>query len=175
MPNIHAKHRSQELEYINLGISDLETDSKFTHWWNSHFSEVNYFKEDEQKLLKLAAVLVGQRASVCATASILDDLYKIIDQQAFLKESFEKQMGMETGVPAIEKTATEPKLAIFKLVKQFLFLNPEQLLIWYGSFRQMFCGAPGSGKTILLQHKALECLKNRNLWWYCTTSTGLIV
>ena len=40
-------------------------------------------------------------------------------------------------------------------------MNPEQLRIWAGPTRQMFCGAPGSGKTILLQHKALECAKNQ--------------
>ena len=47
------------------------------------------------------------------------------------------------------------------MTKQFLFLNPEQLRIWEGPTRQIFCGAPGSGKTILLQHKALECAKNQ--------------
>ena len=38
-------------------------------------------------------------------------------------------------------------------------MNLEQLILWEGPKHQLFCGAPGSGKTILLQHKALECAK----------------
>lgn len=34
-------------------------------------------------------------------------------------------------------------------------------MIWCGPTQQIFCGAPGSGKTILLQHKALECAKKQ--------------
>ncbi|KAL9983601.1 hypothetical protein ACROYT_G005797 [Oculina patagonica] len=47
------------------------------------------------------------------------------------------------------------------LAKQFLFLNPEQLRIWNGPCHQFFNGSSGSGKTILLQFKALGCAQKR--------------
>ena len=40
-----------------------------------------------------------------------------------------------------------------------MFLNPDQLRIWNGPRHQFFNGSSGSGKTILLQFKALECAK----------------
>lgn len=170
MPNVHAIDRDQEATYISLCSEHLGTDINFTHWWHDHFNVKNFSPETEQELLNLTAVLVGQRASVCATASILDDVYKIIDKQAFLEKSFIKQMRRMNEATAIKKTATEPQLATLK--KQFLFLNPEQLFIWDGSTQQILCGAPGSGKTILLQHKAFDMFKKTGICGgICTTST----
>ena len=55
------------------------------------------------------------------------------------------------------KTADEPGLAV--MAKDIVFLNPEQLCIFQGSNQQLISGASGSGKTILLQYKALECVR----------------
>lgn len=55
------------------------------------------------------------------------------------------------------KTADEPGLAV--MAKDIVFLNPEQLCIFEGSIHQLISGAPGTGKTILLQYKALECVR----------------
>ena len=55
------------------------------------------------------------------------------------------------------KTADEPGLAV--MAKDIVFLNPEQLCIFEGSNHQLITGASGSGKTILLQYKALECVR----------------
>ena len=55
------------------------------------------------------------------------------------------------------KTADEPGLAV--MAKDILFLNLEQLCIFEGSNHQLISGSSGSGKTILLQYKALECVR----------------
>lgn len=55
------------------------------------------------------------------------------------------------------KTADEPGLAV--MAKDIVFLNPEQLCIFEGSNHQLISGASGTGKTILLQYKALECVR----------------
>ena len=162
--DLHSESRLQKAEYINLRSEDLESSNDaFNLWWKKHFIEspdiVKFSPEDEQGLLKLTAILVGQRAAVCATASILKDVYKIIDKQEFLLRSYKKQVKKESEACTIRKVDNEPDLKV--LASQFVFLNPEQLLIWEGPTRQIFCGAPGSGKTILLQHKALECAKKK--------------
>ena len=55
------------------------------------------------------------------------------------------------------KTADEPGLAI--MASDIVFLNPEQLCIFEGSNHQLISGASGTGKTILVQYKALECVR----------------
>ena len=55
------------------------------------------------------------------------------------------------------KTADEPGLAV--MAKDIVFLNPEQLCIFEGSNHQLISGASGTGKTILLVYKALECVR----------------
>ena len=86
---------------------------------------------------------------------MLSDVFKQIDTQKFLERSFDKRATVNE-LDAVRKT-NEPELTT--LAKQFLFLNPEQQRIWNGPCRQVFCGVAGSGKTILLQFKALECAK----------------
>lgn len=162
MPNICITQYGQKSEYINLRSENLENDddlTAFNRWWRHNFEENHFSPEDVQGLLKLSTVLVGQRAAIGATAKILAEVFKIIDKQAFLEKSYKKQAGKHSEAHAIQKPTEESRLVI--LAKQFLFLNPEQLLIWDGPTQQIFCGAPGSGKTILLQHKALECAKNQ--------------
>ena len=68
----------------------------------------------------------------------------------------------------LAKTADEPGLAV--MAKDVLFLNPEQLCISEGPNHQLICGVPGSGKTILLQHKALECARKGEKVIICVPS-----
>ena len=62
-----------------------------------------------------------------------------------------------TAEEKLVKTADEPGLAV--MAKDIVFLNPEQLCIFEGSNHQLISGASGTGKTILLQYKALECVR----------------
>ena len=163
MPNV-TEHGKKSETYITLCGEDLgSSNDAFYLWWRRHIIEspgiVKFSPKDEQGLLRLTAVLVGQRAAVCATALILKDVYETINKQRFLLGSYKKQAKKESEACTIQKVDDDPELKV--LVSQFVFLNQEQLLIWEGPTRQIFCGAPGSGKTILLQHKALECAKKK--------------
>ena len=66
------------------------------------------------------------------------------------------------------KTADEPGLAV--MAKDILFLNPEQVCIFEGPNHQLIFGVPGSGKTILLQYKALECARKGEKVIICVPS-----
>lgn len=164
LPNV-TEHGPKSAEYIDLRSDDLGRDDSgeaFEHWWRQHFIEKYFSKEEEGELLRLTALFVGQRTAISATANILGRVFRTIDEQSFLEKSYDKhtKKGRPADVAsAVVKLHEAPKLAI--LAKQFVFLNPEQLNIWEGPTRQIFCGAPGSGKTILLQHKALECAKKQ--------------
>ena len=167
-PNMSA-HRQKSIDgYIDLRRENLGNADTFEQWWTEHFGEKCFNKEEEDEMLKLVAVLVGQRSVINAMALVPRDacteVFEKIDKQKFLEKSYnqqekERKKGKPIDVASAVVKTERPELAI--LTKQFLFLNPEQLRIWEGPTRQMFCGAPGSGKTILLQHKALECAKNR--------------
>ena len=159
LPNVLTEHGKKSDMYITLCGKDLEgSEDAFNLWWERRIPSINISPKDEQGLLRLVAVLVGQRATVCATTLILENVYQTIDKQRTLSGSYDKQAKNSKD---IRKVDDEPDLKV--LVNQFVFLNPEQLLIWEGPTRQIFCGAPGSGKTILLQHKALECAKKKEL------------
>ena len=170
-PNMSA-HRQKPIDgYIDLRRENLGNHGHpdaFEQWWTKHFVEKCFNKVETSEILKLVAVLVGQRSVINAMALIPRDacteVFEKIDKQKFLEKSYDQQeKKRKQGKPidvasAVVKTERQ-ELVI--LTKQFLFLNPEQLRIWEGPTRQIFCGAPGSGKTILLQHKALECAKNQ--------------
>ena len=149
-----------DLRKIHLAGMDNDDESSlecFEVWWKEHFSEQS-FEEHEEEFMKLVSVFVGQRTAISATAQILSGLFKTIDEQSFLERSHAKMARKgASGSKVVLKPSDVPELNI--LAKQFLFLNVEQLRLWEGPKHQLFCGAPGSGKTILLQHKALECAK----------------
>ena len=167
LPNVKTAGRGGG--YIDLRFHDLEVGedgkgSGMERWWaqlpRKHFTE-----KEQRALLELVAVFVGQRASLCAYALILTDVFSTIDSQRFLAQAYQKQQKKHmrshaaspgaTMVSTIAKSRDDPKLYI--LTQQFVFLNPEQLVIWDGPERQLITGVTGSGKTILIQHKALEC------------------
>ena len=168
MPNVVDEGRSAndfiDLRKIHLGVTDDEEDDNLQHfemWWKQHFTERS-FEEEIEKLLSLISVFVGQRSAISATTQILSGVFKTIDEQSFLERSHVKMTRKgASGCPVVVRPADATSLRI--LAKQFVFLNMEQLGIWEGPLHQLFCGAPGSGKTILLQYKALECAKKNEM------------
>ena len=168
MPNVVDEGRNAndfiDLRKIHLGMTDDEEDDNLQHfelWWKQHFTERS-FEEEIEKLLSLISVFVGQRSAISATTQILSEVFKTIDEQSFLERSHAKMTRKgASGSPVVVRPADATSLRI--LAKQFVFLNMEQLGIWEGPLHQLFCGAPGSGKTILLQYKALECAKKNEM------------
>ena len=168
MPNVVDEGRNAndfiDLRKIHLGMTDDEEDDNLQHfelWWKQHFTERS-FEEEKEKLLSLISVFVGQRSAISATTQILSEVFKTIDEQSFLERSHAKMTRKgASGSPVVVRPADATGLRI--LAKQFVFLNMEQLGIWEGPLHQLFCGAPGSGKTILLQYKALECAKKNEM------------
>ena len=77
------------------------------------------------------------------------------------KEKGKKLMGLV-------KTADEPGLAV--MAKHIKYLNPDQFCVVEGPNHQLICGVPGSGKTILLQYKALECARKGEKVLICVPS-----
>lgn len=77
------------------------------------------------------------------------------------KEKGKKPMGLV-------KTADKPELAV--MAKDIVFLNSEQLCIFEGPNHQLISGVSGSGKTILLQYKALECVRKGEKVIICAPS-----
>ena len=157
MPNVSDEGRSSE-GFINLRKIHLEMDGEgnvisllpFARWWKGKFTERS-LGEHEEKFLSVISLFVGQRATVNASARILGEVFKTIDKQKFLQQSYNKTTNEKPVVVRLEKKSI--------LARQFVFLNEEQLAIWRGEEKQLIHGVAGSGKTILIQHKALECVK----------------
>ena len=157
MPNVSDEGRSSE-GFINLRKIHLEMDGEgnvisllpFARWWKGKFTERS-LGEHEEKFLSVISLFVGQRATVNASVRVLGEVFKTIDKQKFLQQSYEKTTNEKPVVVRLEKKSI--------LARQFVFLNEEQLAIWRGEKKQLIHGVTGSGKTILIQHKALECVK----------------
>ena len=158
MPNAVRDRECIASDFINLREDDVSGHDAFQRWWRTKFvdSEVKSGSIEQEKMQKLIAILVGQRSALSCPAEVLSDIFKKIDSQSFLQRSFDKHATMDEP-DVVKKTENEQELTT--LAKQFLFLNPEQQRIWNGPHHQFFCGVTGSGKTILLQFKALECAK----------------
>ena len=154
LPNLSDHGRSTP-DFINLRKFNVRSHYDFQRWWTTNFGEVESGSSELEKMQKLIAILVGEWSAVSSPAKVLSDVFNQIDTQKFLERSFVKRATVDE-LDAVRKT-NEPGLTT--LAKQFMFLNPEQQRIWNGPCRQVFCGVAGSGKTILLQFKALECAK----------------
>ena len=164
LPNVTTPGKSSG-GYFDIRCHDLEAGNgnSMDDWW-AQLPKKQFNEMQEHVLLQLVALFVGQRASLCAYAPILRETFSTIDSQRFLARAFEKQQKKRhthsaiagaDKMGAIAKTKDQPNLYV--LTQQFLFLNPEQITIWEGPRRQLVSGVTGSGKTILIQHKALEC------------------
>ena len=157
MLNVSDEGRSSE-GFINLRKIHLEMDGEgnvisllpFAQWWKGKFTERS-LGEHEEKFLSVISLFVGHRATVNASARILGNVFKTINKQKFLQQSHKETTEEKPVVVRLEKKSI--------LARQFVFLNEEQLAIWRGEEKQLIHGVAGSGKTILIQHKALECVK----------------
>ena len=144
--------------FIHLRKINLEMDGEgndrnlppFARWWEGKFTERS-LGEHEEKFLSVISLFVGHRATVNASARILGNVFKTINKQKFLQQSHKQTTEEKPVVVRLEKKSI--------LARQFVFLNEEQLAIWRGEEKQLIHGVAGSGKTILIQHKALECVK----------------
>ena len=144
--------------FIHLRKINLEMDGEgndrnlppFALWWKGKFTERS-LGEHEEKFLSVISLFVGHRATVNASARILGNVFKTINKQKFLQQSHKQTTEEKPVVVRLEKKSI--------LARQFVFLNEEQLAIWKGEEKQLIHGVAGSGKTILIQHKALECVK----------------
>lgn len=159
MPNVSEPGRKNR-NFISLREENVQSDDNFACWWEDNFAKRAFGGREKRELQNLIYIFVGQKSEVCSKvpSKVLSDVCRKIDQQKFLQKSYEwgTKQG-EDGSQVVLKTADRPEQAI--LAKQILFLNPEQLRIWSGPRQQFFNGSSGSGKTILLQFKALECAK----------------
>ena len=163
MPSVPDEGNSSDgninLRKIHLGMDDkgnVQDLLPFEQWWGQKFTN-GAFEEHEEKFLSLISVFVGQRVTVSATAQILGRVFQTIDGQSFLLQSYRK-IKKSKGRESTEVGRPEKEDASI-LARQFVFLNEEQLAIWRGEKKQLIHGVAGSGKTILIQHKALECVK----------------
>ena len=157
MPNLSEPGRENREHFISLREENVQSVDNFVHWWENKFAKRAFGGHEKRELQNLIYIFVGQKSEV--SSKVLSDVCKKIDQQKFLQKSYEwgTKQGGKDGSQVVLKTADRPEQAI--MAKQFVFLNPEQLRIWSGPRQQFFNGSSGSGKTILLQFKALECAK----------------
>ena len=152
MPSVNDRCYENE-DFINLGEITVRSVDDFRSWWEKGFPEKKFGHQDKCKVQNLISDFVCESSEVSADAVILDVCMKI-EKQKFLETSYKKS----TRKAACESQGVEKAESV--LAKQFMFLNPDQLGIWNGPPHQFFNGSSGSGKTILLQFKALECAKN---------------
>ena len=156
MPNVGEQCRGNS-NFIGLRGIDVRSDDHFSDWWRRTFPEKDFDLQQQQKLQHLISVCVCERSEV--NSAVLSGVYKKIDTQNFLQKSYKKGVKDPTCDESqlVSKSAEDAEQEI--LCKQFLFLNPDQLRIWNGDHHMFFNGSSGSGKTILLQFKALRCAK----------------
>ncbi|XP_074629659.1 uncharacterized protein LOC141887284 [Acropora palmata] len=156
MPNVSEQCRGKS-NFIGLRGFDVRSDGNFTDWWRSKFREIDFDIGKQQKLQNIISIFVGQRSEV--NSVVLSRGFKKINTQNFLQKSYKKGVKGTAAdeYDVISKPAEDSEQAI--LSKQLLFLNPEQLCIWNSGSHTIFNGSSGSGKTILLQFRALRCAK----------------
>lgn len=166
---------SSKPDFIDLREENLDSLENFLSWWQEQFVKRPFDEEQERALHTLLSILVSQRTEIkssCGRKELSDGvlLHKMLadinkdltEGQHFLERSHKKERTKNPKKKVVDtevvvKTNDNPNLGI--LEKKFLFLNREQFETWEGPYRQVFSGAPGCGKTILLQFKALECAR----------------
>ena len=136
--------------------------------WFAKFPKAEFKDWEREVLHKLCCVLVCQRTEVTTTS--ISEVYACIDEQKSPRQSYDKQnkkgkkkkekkeeeeKAMGESPKAVVSTQDHPGLSSLK--GKFKFLNQQQLAVWEGPLRQLIHGVTGSGKTLLLQYKALEC------------------
>lgn len=155
MPNVAGQCHGNS-DFIGLREIHVRSDNHFNSWWKSMFTEKEFESEQQQKLQHIISMCVCQKSEVSSV--VLASVYKKIATQNFLQKSYKKGM-TDPGDRFQEVSRPAENWGQEILAKQFLFLNPDQLRIWNGDSHMFFNGSSGSGKTILLQFKALKCAK----------------
>lgn len=155
MPNLGEPGRENQ-NFISLRELNVQSYDDFVRWWENKFAKKIFGSHEKQEIQNLIYIFVGQKCEI--SSKVLLEVCKKIDKQNFLQKSYERCTRHGDGSNVVLKTSDQPEQAI--LTRQFLFLNPDQLRIWNGPRQQFFNGSSGSGKTILLQFKALECAKS---------------
>ena len=155
MPNVADQCRGNS-DFIGLREIHVRSDNHFNSWWKSMFAETEFNPEQQQKLQHLISMCVCQKSEVSSV--VLASVYKKIANQNFLQKSYKKGLrDPGDSLQEVSKPGENWEQGI--LAKQFTFLNPDQLRIWNSDSHMFFNGSSGSGKTILLQYKALKCAK----------------
>ena len=188
-PNMDGSGNCKD-DFFILKKSDVGSCEEFSHWMHSHFNAEECGSQEKQELRNLLYKLVGDDVH---PKKVLSELYKQICSQAFLRQRYECSKRKEKGKkptgdkPKLDelaecstakekekkpmglvKTADEPGLAV--MAKDIEYLNPEQFCVFEGPNHQLICGVPGSGKTLLLQYKALECARKGEKVIICVPS-----
>jgi hypothetical protein len=145
---------------------DKEALGDIEKWFELKFCGREFEDSQCEVLHKLCCVLVGQRTEI-TTAT-----YDCIDKQEFLEQSYDKQ-NKKKRKRSVVSTREHPGLSLLK--EQFKFLNQQQLAVWEGPRHQVMHGVAGSGKTILLQYKALECARKGEKVTVYLPTTKLLV
>lgn len=196
LPNMDG-HGFPKGDIICLKKLDVVSCDEFKRWKKKHFSEEGCGTGEKQEFLTLLHKLVAQKTVLkiflpekgkegkpkgiqfsdkVREDKELSNRLQMISNQMALELSFESQRkqrkkGKESGCserPNVVKTAGTSGMA--DLSKQILFLNLEQISVWEGPNHQLISGVPGTGKTILLQYKALECAKKGEKVVICVPS-----
>ena len=170
-------------DFVILKKSDVGSCKVFSHWMHSHFDAGKCGSQGKQELRNLLYKLVGQRTNVRSSLEtvefsddvhpkkVLSEHYKNICSQTCLRQRYECSIAKEKGEKPTGLVKTADKAGLAELSEEIVFLSSEQLFIWEcPKYHQLISGVSGSGKTILLQYKALECARKGEKVIICVPS-----
>ena len=182
LPNMDGSGSCKD-DFVILKKSDVGSCKVFSHWMHSHFDAGKCGSQEKQELRNLLYKLVGQRTNVGSSLEtvefshnvhpkkVLSKHYKNICSQTCLRQRYECLVAKGKGEKPRGLVKTADKAGLAELSEEIIFLNSEQLCIWECSnHHQLISGVSGSGKTILLQYKALECARNGEKVIICVPS-----
>ena len=182
LPNMDGSGNCKD-DFFILKKSDVGSCEEFSHWMHSHFDAGKCGSQEKQELRNLLYKLVGQRTNVRSSLEtvefsdnvhpkkVLSKHYKNICSQTCLRQRYECSVAKGKGEKPTGLVKTADKAGLAELSEEIIFLNSEQLCIWECSnHHQLISGVSGSGKTILLQYKALECARKGEKVIICAPS-----
>ena len=182
LPNMDGSGSCKD-DFVILKKSDVGSCQVFSNWMHSHFDAGKCGSQEKQELHNLLYKLVGQRTNVRSSLEtvefsdnvhpkkVLSKHYKNICSQTCLRQRYECSVAKGKGEKPTGLVKTADKAGLAELSEEIIFLNSEQLCIWECSnHHQLISGVSGSGKTILLQYKALECARKGEQVIICVPS-----
>lgn len=137
----------------NAGVNNIRN-------WFLNFPTSTFNTNQKEVLDSLCSVLVTQKTEPknagCSDQvlahEINNQIFREICHQSFLRQSYEERANVVST-----RDRGHPHLAT--LQETWHYINEQQRVVWEGPLHQIIDGTPGSGKTILLVHKALDCAK----------------